>query len=196
MSIVPLLLLLLFSVQLESARFQILVEGRNVGTEEFSIGRNGESYIARARTRLVVEGTALDAESRMELDHELNPISYEYRSGAKIIRIDIGDELAAVEFIVDGQSTPYDVRLPAGAMIIDDNFFHHYLLLLYKAGESGGSIPVFVPQQMTLGTLVVDPSGDNTFELDSDNLRLRAVTDANGRMLQLDLLNANVVVRR
>ena len=196
MSIVPLLLSLLFSVQLESARFQILVEGRNVGTEEFSIGRNGEGYIARAHTRLVVDGTALDAESRMELDQELNPISYEYRSGAKIIRVDIGDELAAVEFIVDGHSTPYDVRLPAGAMIIDDNFFHHYLLLLYKAGESGGRVPVFVPQQMTLGTLVVDPSGDNTFELDSDSLRLRATTDANGRMLQLDLLNANVVVRR
>lgn len=196
MNIVSLILPLLISVQLESATFTVFVNGRIVGTEDFSIGKSTNGYVARGRTRLNLDGVRVDAESRMDLDEDLNLVSYEYRSGTKIVRVNVGEELAGVEFIVDGASTPYDIRLPSGAMVIDDNFFHHYLLLLYKAAASGGDVPVFVPQQMTLGSVVVTPAGDNTYELDSDTLRLRATTDDTGRLLQLELPGANIVVRR
>ena len=196
MSIVSLILLAVLPVQVESARFTILVNGEEVGTEEFTIEQSGDGFLARGRTRLEVDGQTIDVQSRMELDGDLNPISYEYRSAERVVRMEITDLFTEVQIIADGQTTPYDIRFPSDGVIIDDNFFHHYLLLLYRVGDLGGILPVFVPQQMTLGSLQVRPAGDRTFELESQNLRLRATTDEDGRMIRLVLLDSDVVVER
>ena len=196
MSIVSLILLAVLPVQVESARFTILVNGEEVGTEEFTIEQSGDGFLARGRTRLEVDGQTIDVQSRMELDGDLNPISYEYRSAERVVRTEITDLFTEVQIIADGQTTPYDIRFPSDGVIIDDNFFHHHLLLLYRVGDLGGTVPVFVPQQMTLGGLQVRPAGDRTFELESQNLRLRATTDEDGRMIRLVLLDSDVVVER
>ena len=49
---------------------------------------------------------------------------------------------------------------------------------------------------MTVGPLSVRPIGDSTYELTTDNLRLEATTDADGRMVRLTVPDANVVVER
>ena len=152
--------------------------------------------MARGRTRLEVDGQAIDVQSRMELDADLHPISYEYRSAERVVQIEITDLFTEVKIIADGQTTPYDIQFPSDGVIIDDNFFHHYLLLLYRVGDLGGTVPVFVPQQMTLGGLQVRPAGDRTFELESQNLHLRATTDDDGRLMRLELLDSDVVVER
>ena len=196
MSTLPLILTLLLPVQLESARFTVFVAGSKIGTEDFTISKRGDGFLALGRTRLEVEGETVDAESRMELDAELNPISYEYRSADRVIQVTIGEVLTEVEYTVGGQRTPYDIRFPDGAMIVDDNFFHHYLLLLYRENLNQSGVPVFVPQQMTLGTIGVRELEDRTYELDSNNLKLRATLDENRRMLRLVLGDSNVVVER
>ena len=196
MSTLPLILTLLLPVQLESARFNVFVVGSKIGTEGFTILKCGDGFLALGRTRLEVEGETIDAESRMELDEDLNPISYEYRSADRVIQVTIGEVLTEVEYTVGGQRTPYDIRFLDGAMIVDDNFFHHYLLLLYRENLTQSGVPVFVPQQMTLGTIGVRELEDRTYELDSDNLKLRATLDENGRMLRLVLVDSNVVVER
>ena len=81
-------------------------------------------------------------------------------------------------------------------MIVDDNFFHHYILLLDRVGNSGGRVPVFVPQQLTVGTLEITPSGPGTYDLVTENLRLSAQTDTDGRLVRLVGAEAGVVVER
>ncbi len=196
MSTLPLILSLLLPVQVESARFTVSVDGARIGTEDFTISKRGDGFLAEGRIRLEVDGETVDAQSRMELDAALNPISYEYRSADRTIQVTVGELLTEVEYTLEGQRTPYDIRFPDGGMIIDDNFFHHYLLLLYRQNLGRESVPVFVPQQMTLGTIDVRELEERTYELDSNNLKLRATLDENGRMLRLVLVDSNVVVER
>ncbi len=196
MNTLSLLILLLLPVQLESARFTVRVDGERVGTEEFSVSKDGSGFVARGHTRLRVEGNSVDVRSRMELDKDLNPTFYEYRSEETLIRVRLAGPVSEVEYTVEGQRTPYDVRIPTNGMIVDNNFFHHYLLLLYKVGSEGGELPVFVPNEMRLGSVRVRPTGNLTYELDSSNLKLEATTDSNGRLLRLVLPDSNVVVER
>ena len=196
MNTLSLFLLLLHPVQLESARFTVRVNGERIGSEEFSVSKDGSGFIARGHTRLNVDGKKVDVQSRMELDEYLNPTFYEYRSEEILIRVRLASPVSEVEYTVDGRLTPYDVRIPTNGMIVDNNFFHHYLLLLYKVGRDGGELPVFVPNEMRLGSVAVRPTGNLTYELDSSNLKLQATTDSNGRLLRLVLPDSNVVVER
>ena len=196
MTIVSFILLALLPLQVESSEFTVTVNGERIGSEEFSIIRNGDGFLATARTRLEFEGQEIDVRSRMELDEAFNPIAYEYRSGDQVLNIDIGEEVAEIEYTVGGERSPRDVRFPSGGMIVDDNFFHHYMLLLYHIGEFGGTVPVFVPQQMTLGPIRVEPVGDRTYQLRSDNLQLLATTDEEGRLVRLVSEDSRIVVER
>ena len=196
MTIVSLILRAILPLQVESSRFTVSVEGERVGTEEFSVVRNGGGFLATGHTRLDVNGQRVDVRSRMELDDNFNPITYEYRSGDQVLKVDIAGQVAEVEYTEGGRRTPYDVRFPLGGMIVDDNFFHHYMFVLYRLGEAGGTVPVFVPQQMTLGALEIVRLGEGSYELQSGNLRLRATTDEEGRLLRLNLVDSNVVVER
>jgi hypothetical protein len=196
MNFLALLLLAVLPLQAESSRFTVMVNGERVGTEEFSIVPSGDGFLATGRTRLEFNGQEIDVRSRMELDSAFNPLSYEYRSGEQTLSVEVGDGIARIAYTVDGERTPNDVRFPEGAAIIDDNFFHHYMLLLYRLGTEGGAVPVFVPQQMTLGTLSVEPVGNGTFQLQSDNLELLATTDVLGRLVRLASADSSIVVQR
>lgn len=189
-------LLLFVSPQAESGRFDISLSGRSVGTEEFSILRSGGGYIATGTVRLSVGGESVEAASRMELDSQFRPVSYEYRSGSRTLQMEIGDPTTTVEITVDGELSTYDIRFPEGGAIVDDNFFHHYVLLLNRMGEDGGEVQAFVPQQLTTGALRVEPSGDGRFDLTTENLRLEARTDDSGRLLRLASPDSSVVVER
>ncbi len=196
MTIISLLLLAVLPLQVETSRFTVSIDGERVGTEDFSLVRNGDGFLATGRTRLEVNGQRLDVRSRMELDDRFNPIAYEYRSSEQVLTVKFGGQVAEIEYTVGGQRTPYDVRFPLGGMVVDDNFFHHYMLVLYRLGEAGGAVPIFVPQQMTLGVLDVARVDDGTYELRSGNLRLRATTDEEGRLLRLARVDSNIVVER
>jgi hypothetical protein len=196
MTIISLVLLAVLPLQVESSRFTVSIEGERVGTEEFSVVRIEGGFLATGHTRLEVNGQSVDVRSRMELDASFNPVAYEYRSGDQVLSVEILGQAAEIEYTVGGQRTPYDVRFPSGGMIIDDNFSHHYMLVLYRLGEAGGTVPVFVPQQMTLGALDVARVSEGNYELRSESIQLRATTDEEGRLLRLTLAESNVVVER
>lgn len=196
MSLIALFLLAVLPLQVENSEFRVTVNGERIGTEEFAIARNGDGFVATGRTRLDFDGQRIDVRSRMRLDELFNPIEYEYRSGEQVLHVEIVDQVAVITFNVDGQRTSQDVRFPSGGMIVDDNFFHHYMLLLYRMRESGGIVPVFVPQQMTVGPLEVNPLGNGTYQLSSENLQLFATADEDGRLVRLASQDASIVVER
>jgi hypothetical protein len=187
-------LLLLAPVTLESGRFTITQNGRRVGTEEFTISARGSGYFAEARTQL--SGANGTLTSRMELDAKLNPTSYEYSRGSTSIRVKIEQPVSELITVNEGKESSLDFRFPAGAFIVDNNFFHHYLLLLYRVGEAGGSLPVFVPQDIRQGEATIRAKGNRSFELIMGDVRLEATTDATGRLLRLAVPEAGVVIER
>jgi hypothetical protein len=188
-------LLLLGPVTLESGKFTITQNGKKIGSEEFTVSsRQGGGYVAEAKTQLAGDPSTLS--SRMELDDKLNPISYEYKNAKGTIRVKIEQPTSEIETETDGKKSSIDFRFPENGFIVDSNFFSHYLLLLYKVADAGGTLPVFVPQDMQLGVATVKAKGSNVYELDMGYVTMEATTDKNGKLIKLTVPSAKVVVER
>jgi hypothetical protein len=188
--------LLLAPIKAENGQFTIYQDGKKIGTEDFSISPKQGGYLAQGHTQIAVNNEKFDLQSRMELDEKLIPTFYELQSKGSLLRLKVGNPLTELEYTIDGKSEPQDIRFPSDGAIIDDNFFHHYLILLYRAGVGVTTIPTFVPQQLTLGTLMIRPAGKQMFELETPNLKMTATTDAEGRLIRLTVPDAKVVVER
>jgi hypothetical protein len=190
------LFLVIAAPVLERGEFTIYQGGMKIGTEEFSISARQGGYVAEGRTRISVANQNLDIRCRMELDAQLRPTFYEFQQKGNAIRLRVQQPLSELEYAVDGKVEPDEIRFPGDAVIVDNNFFHHYLILLYRSGIAGTSLPAFVPQSRLVGLLTVRKTGDATFELQTEDLRVVATTDAQGRMIRLTAPGANVVVER
>jgi hypothetical protein len=188
------LLLMLAPIQLETGRFSIVQNGQRIGTEEFSITAKGTGYLVEGRTQLAGDPTILS--SRMELDAMLNPIAYEYRQGPATLSLKIAQPLSEVTSSNGGAESSTGFRFAPGSFIVDNNLFHHYLLLLYRVGNKGATLPIFVPQDMRQGSATIVSKGNLKYELQMGDIRLQATTDANGRLLKLEVPDANVVIER
>jgi hypothetical protein len=188
-------LLLLAPVVTESGRFTIKKDGKTIGTEEFSIRTKDKGYTVEGRTRL--DGDPVTLTSRMELDEDLVPTSYEYSRGKGSIRVTV-DAKASSELTVieNGQDSSTNFHYPPGASIVDNNFFHHYLILLYRVKSSEQSLAIFVPQDMQVGLAKVKSTGKTTYALEVGAVKLEATVDEQGRLLRIAVPAAKVVVER
>ena len=189
-------LLLLVPVVAETGKFTIKQNGRAIGTEEFTIRSRDNGYTVEGRTRLDADSTTLT--SRMELDKNLIPTSYEYSRGPKgTIRV-VVDPQRTGELIIaeNGRESSTDFHFPKSASIIDNNFFHHYLMLLYRVKSAEESLAIFVPQDMQVGLAKVKSTGKGTYALEVGSVKLEATVDEQGRLLRLAVPSAKVVVER
>jgi hypothetical protein len=188
-------LLLMGPVTLESGKFTVTQDGKKVGTEQFTISaRRGGGYIAEAKVQLA--GDSAVQSSRMELDEKLTPISYEFTRGKGAIRLKIAQPNLEYETESEGKKSIINLKFPENAAIVDNNFFSHYLLLLYKIGEAGGELPIFVPQDIQIGLAIVKPKGNNVYELNIGYVTMEATTDKNGKLIKLTAPDSKVVVER
>jgi hypothetical protein len=188
-------LLLLAPVVTESGRFTIRQNGKTIGTEEFSIRKMDKGYSVEGRTRLDGDTTTLT--SRMELDENLVPTTYEYSRGGKgSIRVKVDSKASELIINENGKDSDTNFHYPPGASIVDNNFFHHYVVLLYRVKSAEQSLAIFVPQDMQVGLAKVKSSGKNTYALEVGAVKLEATVDDQGRLLRLAVPSAKVVVER
>jgi hypothetical protein len=198
MNLLLMLLLLMPAIRPETGKFTIYQDGRKLGTEEFTITPQQTGYVIEGRTVLASPAQNVDLKSRMELNLALEPTAYEFQSKGNFIKLRIGEPTSELEYTLDGKKQTDDVRFPKDASIIDTNFFHHYAVLLYRVGAAAGkmTISAVIPQQLEIGALTVTNLGNNTFEIDSGNLKVIATTDKEGRLIRLTVPDAKVVVER
>jgi hypothetical protein len=188
------LLLVLAPVVPESGRFTIRQDGRTIGTENFTIRSTPTGFRAEGRTELA--GVPNPITSRMELDENLNPISYEYSNGQGVIRLKVEKPLSELTVVEGGTESSTDVRFPDGGSIVDNNFFHHYLLLMYRVRNASQNLWIFVPQDMRAGQAQIQSTGARTYALEVGDVKLEATVDADGRLQRLAVPSAKVVVER
>jgi hypothetical protein len=150
--------------------------------------------MVEGKTQLAGDPSALT--SRMELDENLNPTSYEYKRGPGTIRLKIDTPLSEMTVSEGGAGNSTDVRFPDGGVIIDNNFFHHYLILLYRVKGADQSFGVFVPQDMQVGQARVRETGNRSYALEVGDVKLEATVDGAGKLLRLAVPAAKVVVER
>lgn len=158
----------------QKGKFRDMVNGKEVGTEDFDISSSGAGWSARATATVhTAQGPETHITSQLELRADGAPIRYEWttatgskRAGASV---DFDNGTATIHVQVNG-SKPFTQQFFFHAPVIailDDNLYHQYAILadLYDWSKKGmQTFPVLIPQEMTPGTVTVealDPENDN-----------------------------------
>jgi hypothetical protein len=192
MSVLLSFLLLLAPIKIEHGRFNIVKDGRKIGTDEFTIVMRGSNYLIDGKATI---GDVTLA-SKMELDSKLETVAYEVSNQQGRIRIKVASPVSELQTVVGGENSSTDFRFPEGGVILDNNFFHHYLVLLYRAQMGQTKFAVFVPQDMSVGSAEIRSTGPQTYDIEVGDVKMQATTAADGSLIKLTVPGANVVVER
>lgn len=205
------------TVTLDEGSYRILVNGKEVGTETFSIRQNGEGadavIIAHGRVVLDSAGKEQDVSASLQLaGGTLRPMLYDLRQeGGRAERIAgriMGGRFSARIMSAAGESMR-EYLVSQGAVIADDGIAHQYYFLARRVGNQSGRVPLVIPrenrqvfaqvevkapaplsvagQEMSARQLVVTPAGGVVREV--------WVDDA-GRVLRLEIPSRNLVFER
>jgi len=137
----------------DSGTFRVVVEGREVGTEEFSIretgaGTNAE-VSATGRVSLALPTGTLELQSRVRTTGmQANPVSYEVSVGGtsprRIVGTIGGGRFSATIVTASGEQLREYVASD-GAVVLDEGIAHHYYFLARRLRS--GSVPILIPRE-------------------------------------------------
>jgi len=137
----------------ESGSFEVTIDGRPAGTEEFSIRRTGTGDTAETtavgRVQLRLATGSLDITSRLRTSGgETRPVAYQVEVGGDAPRTIVGTVgagrfTARIQTATGEQMREYVAS--EGAVVLDDGVAHHYRFIAERAGE--GRIPVLIPRE-------------------------------------------------
>ncbi len=157
----------------EKGRFRILLDGQQVGSEEFQISPEGsdaeaKEWAAHGATEIrLADGNAVRVSGRLKLTPGGLPLRYEWSAhGEKkaSAAIEFQGSTAKIVLQLEG-ARPYIQELTFSSpriIILDNNLYHHYAVLarLYDWNVGGAqTFPVLIPQDMTPGSITVESLG-------------------------------------
>jgi hypothetical protein len=153
----------------EKGNFKILVNGQQMGKEEFEIGPSGDNWIAHGTSEIQApEGAgATHVSGTLELHADGTPVRYEWSTqGAKkaAATIDFSGSTATIELRMEG-ARPFTQTFTFSSpriVVLDNNLYYQYAVLarLYDWEKKGAqTFSVLVPQELTPGTVTVESLG-------------------------------------
>jgi hypothetical protein len=196
----------------DKGKWRIMVEGRQLGTEEFQISLRSGEWQAQGKFTAQAEGApASTVQSRLRLNSGGNLVYYEWSVE--------GEKKSSGTLQMDGKTVTIELRLPNAApftqqfffetprvVILDNNMYHHYLILaaLYDWQQRGvQTFSVVVPQDLIPGSVTLESLGTQETQTGKlDVLRLRSsdlevdLYFAARRLIRLVVPASNVVVER
>jgi hypothetical protein len=196
--------------------FRVFIDGREVGTETFTIRQNGTGAgaIIIAHGRTVVEPADEQVTASLELaGAALRPTAYQVNvQGAQPQRIAgrvVGGRFSARINSPAGEMMR-EYLAGEGAILVDDGVAHHYYFLARRAGEAAFQVPLIIPRQSRQAAATVTPRGNEMVEIAGARVQARRLNvavaggqerhvwaDAEGRILRVEIPAANyVAVRR
>ncbi len=155
----------------DKGKFRILVNGQQVGKEDFEISPKGDHWVARGNTEIQGAEGGTHVTGTLEFAADGAPLHYEWATqGAKKAgaTIAFSGATANIEVQMEG-SRPFTQQFTFASSrvaILDDNLYHQYTLLarLYDWDKKGAqTFSVLVPQEMTPGTVTVESLGSQEF---------------------------------
>jgi len=197
----------------DKGAFRILLEGAEVGAEQFETAPSGNAWIARSETVIRVPGgNESRSTGQLRLSADGTPLRYDWTAQAEkktsgAVEFEQGTAKTSINF---GGQNPYqqDFVFPSPRLaVLDNNLYHQYALLalLYNWSAKGQqTFPVLIPQDMTPGSISVESLGAKTVEaaplealrVSSADLEIVVYFDARRRLMRLEVPAANVAVVR
>jgi hypothetical protein len=177
----------------EAGTFRILVNGQQVGKEEFQIASNGGNWTARGTTDIQSPKGSTHVTGTLVLQPDGTPVHYEWATqGAKkaSAKVDFNGPVATIELHA-GSAHPFTQQFTfpsARIAVLDNNLYDQYAVLahLYDWNKKGAqTLPVLVPQELTPGSATLESMGKQDVE-GKQLEELRVTTEDNEIDLYLD----------
>lgn len=151
----------------DKGTFRILVNGQQVGKEEFEISSRGGDWVAHDASEIQGAGGTSRVTGILELHDDGTPAHYEWSTqGEKKASATIGFEgsTATIDLHIEG-AKPYTQQFTFNSpqvVILDNNLYYQYAVLarLYDWNRKGTqTFAVLVPQELTPGSVTVESAG-------------------------------------
>jgi hypothetical protein len=199
----------------DEGTFEITVNGRTVGTEQFTIRQTGiggsSEFIATARVQVTLPTGSLDLASRLRLTgFDASPTTYEVTVGGDAPQRIVGN-VGAGRFSAK-IATPSGEQLREyvasdGAIILDEGIAHHYYFLARRTRS--GRVPVLIPRENRQVMAEVIDRGEATLTIRGEQVRLYNIVvrpsageerhvwvDALGRVIRVEIPDRGYVAVR
>ncbi len=151
----------------DKGKFRIMVNGQQIGKEEFEIGPSGNDWVAHGISEIQSPQGSSRVNGTLNLKPDGTPVRYEWSTeGAKkasSVIVFNGVE-ANVELHLEG-ARPYTQQFTFNSpriVVLDNNLYHQYAVLfrIYDWDKKGAqSFSVLVPQEITPGSITVESLG-------------------------------------
>lgn len=200
-------------LQPDKGKFNIILDGKSVGKEEFEIAPNGAGWLAKGTTQINTgDGPAAQVTGNLTLQSNGAPMAYDWVAKAgktNSAHIIFANGIAKISLEVQG-ARPYEQELNFNSPLIavlDNNMYHHYAVLarLYDWSKRGAqTLPVLIPQEITPGTITAEAtgsasSGGKTYEglrVTTSDIEVLLLLDTNHRLMRLEAPASKVAVVR
>jgi hypothetical protein len=199
--------------QADKGKFNILLDGKSVGKEEFEIAPNGAGWLAKGTTEIKSDsGQATQVTGNLTLQSNGAPMAYDWVSKAdktNSAHILFANGIAKISLEVQG-AKPFEQDLSFNSplvAVLDNNLYHHYEVLarIYDWSKRGAqTLPVLIPQEITPGSITAEAtgsasSGGKTYEglrVTTSDIEVLLLLDTNHRLMRLEVPAMKVVVVR
>jgi len=152
----------------DKGNFRIMVNGQQMGKEEFEINPNGGNWVAHGSSEVQTPDGTTHVSGTLELQADGSPLRYEWQTQGKkkaSATIQFSSLTATIDLNMDG-ARPYKQQFTfttSPIAVLDNNLYHQYAVLarLYDRQKKGAqTFSVLVPQELTPGTITVESMGD------------------------------------
>ena len=162
----------------DAGTFRVSVEGREVGTETFTISQSGSGgsavTLASGTVDLRLPTGALRLQPRLRAQGlDADPAQYQVDvSGDAPQRIvgNIGSGRVSARVITASGEQLREYVATAGAIVLDDAVAHHYYFLAQRLHS--GTVPVIVPRESRQMIAAVADRGEETVQVAGRSARL------------------------
>ncbi len=194
--------------EIDAGRFEIVVNGRRVGTEVFAIRKVGTKVRAVGRLQLEKgEDPWWPFEVRMQTNADLEPEIYDLRYLAGPTQTVIGrrTENGLMIHTATGAGERFkEFGTESGTIILEHGAAHHFVLLFQRlspngSSAQGGTVPIIVPSRNAAAKARVRRIGDATqtiagrevavtrYEVQLDGRKAEVWVGPGGRVLRVSL---------
>jgi hypothetical protein len=203
------------TVRIDEGTFRIMLGGREVGMETFSIRQNGTGadavIIAQGRVVLEQNGGSEVVANVQLAGAGLRPVAYDLElrgADARRIHGSVSGRRASAR-IAAASETFREYLVTEGAVVLDDGVAHHYYFIAQRAAAGATTVPIMVPRESRQIQATIAVSGPESTSAGGTTVQARRITvqpdggdvrsvwvDSAGRVLRVEIPARNLVAVR
>lgn len=121
----------------DSGTFEIVVDGKRVGTETFNIQDHGATNVTSSLTKVLAGTTKAEQSATLEMSSAGELIHYDWKElspGKATSTVEVSQNAVVQHIVMNDAKKPVDLpyMTAPSTMVLDDNFFSHRQLLVWR----------------------------------------------------------------